>query len=191
MGAYAGGVDPPGPASIGRNGAARHRGWTFNGLVPPSPNLRDERMRKRLSTLHEPRHAIVAFIARRRGRWTTEADEGRWELFRMPGYLCGMASYVLVGEAAVGRVLAGTLDQPGFPPRLGRDGPQKWMWEARFWLQHAGAHADAGDIAACVGKCSSAIVAVAQARLLERSEWALNEKGSLLAPGSPRSKPCS
>jgi hypothetical protein len=116
-------------------------------------------------------------------RWTTEADDGRWELFRMPGYLCGMASYVLVGEASVGRVLAGTLDQPGFPPRLGRDGPQKWMSEARFWLQNAAAHANAGDIAACVGKCSSAIVAVAQARLLERSEWALNEKGIVVRAG--------
>jgi hypothetical protein len=116
-------------------------------------------------------------------RWTTEADEGRWELFRMPGYLCGMASYVLVGEAAVGRVLAGTLDRPGFPSRLARDGPQKWIWEARFWLQHAAAHADAGDIAACIGKCSSAIVAVAQARLLQRSEWALNEKGIVVRAG--------
>src|SRR5215210_7756478 len=36
-------------------------------------------------------------------RWTTEAKEGRWELFRMPGYVAGMASYVLVGEASVGR----------------------------------------------------------------------------------------
>lgn len=101
----------------------------------------------------------------------------------MPGYLCGMASYVLVGEASVGRVLAGTLDQPGFPPRLGLDGPQKWMWEARFWLQHAAGHAEAGDIAACIGKCSSAIVAVSQARLLERSEWALNEKGIVIRAG--------
>ncbi len=116
-------------------------------------------------------------------RWTAEADEGRWELFRMPGYLCGMASYVLVGEASVGRVLAGTLDQPGFPPTLARDGSEKWMWEARFWLQQAAAHADAGDIAACVGKCSAAIVAVAQARLLERSEWALNEKGIVVRAG--------
>ena len=55
--------------------------------------------------------------------------------------------------------------------------------EARFWLQHAAAHAEAGDIAACVGKCSSAIVAVAQARLLERSEWALNEKGIVVRAG--------
>jgi hypothetical protein len=116
-------------------------------------------------------------------RWTAEADEGRWELFRVPGYLCGMASYVLVGEAAIGRVLAGTLDQPPFPPLLGRDGPEKWMWEARFSLQHAASHADAGDIAACIGKCSSAVVAVAQARLLGRREWALNEKGIVARAG--------
>jgi hypothetical protein len=116
-------------------------------------------------------------------RWTAEANDGRWELFRVPGYLCGMASYVLVGEAAVGRVLAGTLDQPPFPVRLGRDGPRKWVWEARFWLRHASSHAAAGDVAACIGKCSAAVVAVAQARLLERREWALNEKGIVARAG--------
>ena len=116
-------------------------------------------------------------------RWTAEANDGRWELFRVPGYLCGMASYVLVGEAAVGRVLAGTLDQPPFPVRLGRDGPRKWVWEARFWLRHAASHAAAGDVAACIGKCSAAVVAVAQARLLERREWALNEKGIVARAG--------
>jgi hypothetical protein len=25
-------------------------------------------------------------------RWITEANDGRWELFRMPGYLCGFPS---------------------------------------------------------------------------------------------------
>jgi hypothetical protein len=44
-------------------------------------------------------------------------------------------------------------------------------------------HAETGDIAACIGKCSSAIIAVAQARLLERSEWALNEKGVVTRVG--------
>jgi hypothetical protein len=33
-------------------------------------------------------------------RWTAEAEQGLFELFRMPGCLCGMPSYVLVGETA-------------------------------------------------------------------------------------------
>src|SRR5439155_7398798 len=41
----------------------------------------------------------------------------------------------------------------------------------------ATAHAERGDRAACVGKCAFAVVACAQARLLRREEWALNEKG--------------
>ena len=101
-------------------------------------------------------------------RWTAEANEGRWELFRMPGYLCGMASYVLAGEAAVGRVLAGTLDRPGFP-RLAGMAPRSGSGRRGSGFSTRRLARDAGDIAACVGKCSSAIVAVAQARLLERS----------------------
>ncbi len=94
-----------------------------------------------------------------------------------PGYLCGMASYVLVGEAATGLVLAGTLEHPSFPEALRVRGPGRWRWEAGFALQHATAHASAGDRAACIGKCAVAILAEAQARMLERRERALNEKG--------------
>ncbi len=109
--------------------------------------------------------------------WTARAEEGRWELFRVPGYLCGMASYVLMGELSVGRLLAGQLDQPSFPVALRRRGADKWIWEVRFALDQTAAHAERGDRAACIGKCAFAFVASAQARLLERGEWALNEKG--------------
>src|SRR5207253_1961705 len=95
---------------------------------------------------------------------------------RVPGYLCGMPSYALVGEASVGRVLAGALVQPAFPEALRSHGPGKWLWEAGFALRHAAAHAERQDRAACLGKCAFAVVAVAQARLLERGVWALNEK---------------
>jgi len=116
-------------------------------------------------------------------RWTARAREGRWELFRMPGYLCGMPSYVLMGEQSVGRVLAGTLDQPSFPPALSESGPDRWAWEARFALEQAAAHAGRRDAAASLGKCAFAVVAVAQGRLLERREWALNEKGVVVRAG--------
>jgi hypothetical protein len=115
--------------------------------------------------------------------WTAEARGGRWELFRMPGYLCGMPSYALPAEAALARVLAGALDQPQFPEALAVHGPTKWRWEAGFALRHAGSHAERGDRAACLGKCAFAVLAEAQARLLERGEWAVNEKGVVARAG--------
>ena len=116
-------------------------------------------------------------------RWTAEAADGRWELFGVPGYLCGMPSYVLAGEAAVGRLLAGRLEQPEFPDLLRVQGPARWRWEARYSLECAATHAAQRDVASCVGHCACAIVAVAQARMLERGEWALNEKGIVRRAG--------
>jgi hypothetical protein len=74
-----------------------------------------------------------------------------------------MPSYVLVGEVAAGRVLEGSLAQPRFPELLAERGPSKWRWEAGFALGHARSHAVRDDVAACLGKCAFAIVAVAQA----------------------------
>jgi hypothetical protein len=110
-------------------------------------------------------------------RWTAEAERGRWELFRMPGYLCGMGSYMLVGEASLGVVLAGDLTRPDFPELLAERGPATWRWQASFALLHAEQHARRGDEAACVGKVCVAVVAEAHARLMARCEWALNDKG--------------
>jgi len=105
-----------------------------------------------------------------------EADAGRWELFRVPGFLCGMASYVPAGEVAIGRVLHGDLPSYAFPDLLAERGPTKWRWEAAFAVRHARAHARLGDIAACLGKLAQAVVAEGHARLLERKIWALNDK---------------
>ena len=110
-------------------------------------------------------------------RWTAEAEQGRWELFRVPGYLCGMGSDVIVGEASIGLVLAGDLAQPDFPELLAEHGPGKWRWEAAFALRLAEPHARRGEEAACVGKVCVAVVAEAHARLMARREWALNDKG--------------
>ena len=109
--------------------------------------------------------------------WTREAESGEWELFRVPGYLCGMPTYALTGELATGRVLRGSLDQPAFPQALRETGPQRWRWESEFALEHASTHARRGDVAACLGMCTVAVLATAHARMLERAEWALNEKG--------------
>jgi predicted nucleotidyltransferase len=109
-------------------------------------------------------------------RWTEEAEQGRWELYRMPGYLCGMPSYALVAELALCRVLIGSLPRPEFPERLRETAPGRWRREAGFALQPADAHARRGDVAACLGKLSFAILAEAHARLCERREWVTSEK---------------
>jgi predicted nucleotidyltransferase len=110
-------------------------------------------------------------------RWTDRARQGEWDLFRVPGYLAGMASYVLVGEAALGKVVAGELDRPEFPAPLRDRGPDRWRWETAFALDRAAEHAVREDPGACLGVCALAIVATAQGRMLERTEWVLNEKG--------------
>ena len=110
-------------------------------------------------------------------RWTRAAQGGDWELFRVPGYLCGMPTYALTGELATGRVLRGALDQPAFPEALRETGPERWRWEADFALEHASTHAKRNDVPACLGMCTVAVLATAHARMLERAEWALNEKG--------------
>jgi hypothetical protein len=108
--------------------------------------------------------------------WVEETELGRFELFRVPGYLCGMASYVLAGELALGRTLIGSLPSVAFPEALRASGPARWRSESRFALQYARAHARHGDVAGCLGIVSVGILAEAHARLCERGEWALNEK---------------
>jgi predicted nucleotidyltransferase len=110
-------------------------------------------------------------------RWLSETKAGRWELYRVPGYLCGMASYVLAGEIALGRPLVGALPVIGFPGALRASAPARWRWEMLFALKQAMGHAQRGAMAACLGQSSVAILAEAHARLTERGEWALNEKG--------------
>jgi predicted nucleotidyltransferase len=110
-------------------------------------------------------------------RWTRAAEKGDWKVFRVPGYLAGMASYVLVGELALGKTLVGELPRPAFPEALRTTAPKTWRWEAGFALDHAQAHARRGDVAACIGKLSLAVLAMAQAQLAADGEWALNEKG--------------
>lgn len=45
-------------------------------------------------------------------RWTAAAQEGRFEIRREVGYVAGIATYILAGELALGRVLAGELPRP-------------------------------------------------------------------------------
>jgi Nucleotidyltransferase domain len=110
-------------------------------------------------------------------RWIAESEQGRWELYRVPGYLAGMPSYTLVAELALGEVLFGSLPHPAYPPALRESAYRRWNWEANFALEHADSHRQAGDVAACAGKCALAILALSHARLAASGRWVLNEKG--------------
>jgi predicted nucleotidyltransferase len=116
--------------------------------------------------------------------WAAEAEAGRWELRRCPGYLAGMASYVLLGEAELGHVLHGELRRPGrFPDALRESAPARWRWERDFALMYAAMHHERDDDVAASGALAVAAVAEAYARLAERGEWALNDKGVLARAG--------
>jgi hypothetical protein len=57
-------------------------------------------------------------------RWTDAAEEGRFEIQREVGYVAGLATYVLTGDLALGRVLTGELPRPRFPPKLQQAAPR-------------------------------------------------------------------
>lgn len=112
-------------------------------------------------------------------KWVEEARAGRFEIDRVGGFVAGMATYVLAGELALGKVLVGELPRPEFPDALRTTAPERWRGDVEFSLAVAERAADRGDLAPCVGLLVRAAIAEAQARLAAAGEWALNEKGIL------------
>lgn len=108
--------------------------------------------------------------------WIAEAEEGRFEIQREVGYVAGIATYVLAGELAVGKVLAGDLPRPAFPAALRESAPPRWYRLAAGAMVFAEAHARRGDRVGCLANATQAVLATAQGRLAEAGEWALNEK---------------
>jgi predicted nucleotidyltransferase len=110
------------------------------------------------------------------------ARRGAFDICRVPGYLVGMPTYVLVGELAVGRVLVGSLPRPSFPAALRSEAARRWTWEADFWSRTAGEHRRHEDARAEAAAQTAADLAAAHARAAAEGRWTLNEKG-LLAIG--------
>ena len=108
--------------------------------------------------------------------WLAAAEAGEFEIQREVGYVAGIATYVLVGELALGRVLAGELPRPGFPPKLRKTAPEAWSRLAAGALHFADVHAGRQDRAACLANLGQAVLATAQGRLAAAGQWALNEK---------------
>lgn len=109
-------------------------------------------------------------------RWTVAAEDGRFEIQREVGYVAGIATYVLAGELALGRVLAGDLPRPKFPQKLRETAPAAWFRLAAGALQFADVYAGRQDRVACLANLCQAVLAAAQGRLAAAGEWVLNEK---------------
>ena len=108
--------------------------------------------------------------------WTAAAEDGGFEIQREVGYVAGIATYVLAGELALGRVLAGELPRPQFPPKLQQTAPPSWFRLAAGALHFAEVHAGRADRVACLANVGQAVLATAQGRLAAAGQWALNEK---------------
>lgn len=108
--------------------------------------------------------------------WTSEAEKGRFEIRREVGYVAGIATYVLAGELALGRVLTGELPRPTYPEKLRETAPPPWSRLAAGALEFAATHAKRDDRIACLANLCQAALAAAQGRMASAGEWVLNEK---------------
>jgi predicted nucleotidyltransferase len=118
--------------------------------------------------------------------WTKQSEQGRFEVDDLLGYLAGFPTYAVVGELALGRQLAGSaLPKPGFPEQLKLSAPRNWRWRAAFHRDYAKHHVVRGDRRAADALLTRADLEEAHARMAERGEWVLNEKGLLSRVGLP------
>jgi hypothetical protein len=109
--------------------------------------------------------------------WLDEAERGRFRVERLLFYLAGIPTYVVVGELAIARVLAGELPRPGFPPALRERAARFWADSARLTLDYTqNVYASRGDALGCAGGLARAVVEAAHGRLAAQGTWALNEK---------------
>ncbi len=122
--------------------------------------------------------------------WTSEAQEGRFHIEREVGYVAGIATYVVTGELAQGKVLAGELPKPFFPRRLQETAPPTWYRIASGAMHFAEVHARRGDRLACLANVTQAVLATAQGRLAAAATWALNEKRIVAQSGLDGAQSC-
>ena len=122
--------------------------------------------------------------------WMALADQGRFEVDPLLGHLAGWPTYALAGELALGRQLTGPpLPRPVVPPALREQAPPSWRWRAEFHRTYADGHLSRGDLRAAEAVLTRADLEEAHARLAERGEWVLNEKGMLARAGLERPTP--
>jgi hypothetical protein len=109
--------------------------------------------------------------------WLAEAQVGRFKVERLPFYLAGIPTYVVVGELAMAQVLVGELPRPEFPAALRHAASSFWQAAAELSLDYADSvFAGRGDALGCAGSLARAVIEAAHARLATKGAWALNEK---------------
>jgi hypothetical protein len=109
--------------------------------------------------------------------WLAEAQLGRFKVERLPFYLAGIPTYVVVGELAVAQVLVGELPRPEFPAALRHAASSFWQAAAELSLDYADSvYARRGDALGCAGSLARAVIEAAHARLAAKGVWVLNEK---------------
>lgn len=115
--------------------------------------------------------------------WTEEAEQGRFEVDAVPGYLSGMPTYALMAELALNRFLYGAGPAPSYPEALRVTAPPAWRSRAALSLSVAEQMAERDQPLECGGMLAAAAHAAAQAILAERAEWTLNERRQLQRAG--------
>jgi hypothetical protein len=108
--------------------------------------------------------------------WTHRAQEGKFEVDALLGYLAGVPTYTLGAELASCRPLRGEIPAAPFPPKLAFAAPPRWRFCRSFSLDYARMYARRGKLAGAIGQATKAVMEEAHAILCERGLWVCNEK---------------
>jgi predicted nucleotidyltransferase len=116
--------------------------------------------------------------------WCAEAEAGRFQKELLMFYVAGIPTYVVMGELAINRVLAGTLPRPGYPEPLATSAGERWRKDATASLGYAGAALRSRrDVTVALSNAGRGLVEAAHSTLAYRRQWALNEKGIVARAG--------
>lgn len=164
---YRGGIDPADVQALGWPGTVSAPGDWGGGVMNGGAWLRVDD--QPVDLMYRDLDAVE--------HWLAEARHGRFEVERLPFYLAGIPTYVVVGELAVGRVLTGELERPEFPAILRERASDFWARTAQLTLDYTDkVYAARGNALGVAGGLARAVIEAAHGRLAHHGVWALNEK---------------
>jgi hypothetical protein len=113
--------------------------------------------------------------------WIDEANDGRFKVELLGGFIAGFDTTVLVGEVAICKLLRGEMPfaVTSYPDALRAAAPVAWRARRDFSLMYADMHRTKGDDVMVQAMSARAAIEEAHAVMAERGEWVLNEKGLL------------
>ena len=118
--------------------------------------------------------------------WTRLAEQGKFEVDSLLGYVAGIPSYTLTAELASCRILHGDLPVVSYPTKLIESGPHVWRFCRNFSLDYAYKHAKRGNLVGATAQAARAVVEEAHAIMCERGAWVCNEKRLIESAGLDR-----